>query len=207
VRILHTIQIRKQQSRCILAPCLALAFSVALMPQAKAAFIGDYSLNQFTLTNTNANGFVSMTPDGGFLFLTGGNTGSGEPGTTDLTIAAHGGGIVQFDYSYSSLDFPGFDFAGYLLGSTFVQLADFDGESAQGLQFTVSSGQIFGFRVGTTDNTGEPGILTISNFSAPSGASSVPEPGTVPVVLIAAAMITCRHWRIRTNNQRMGDNQ
>ena len=169
-------------------------------PAAYAGFIGDYALNNFTLVNTNADGSVT-TPDNGLTaVLTGGNNGSGEPGTTDLLTTAAGTGTVAFHYSYSALDFPGFDYAGYLIDSAFVQLADTDGQSGNA-SFMVTAGQIFGFRVGTLDNTGEPGILTISNFSAPSGGGAVPEPVTAPVVfmgLAAAVYYRCRRRAIAT---------
>jgi hypothetical protein len=194
---LQTIKNGPKRLRSILALCWALGFSLALTPQAKAAFTGDYALNRFLLTNTNADGSVA-TPDGGLsIVLTGGNNGSGLAGTTDLVAAATGAGTVQFQYSYSALDFPGFDFGGYLLDGAFSRLADIDGQSGTAL-FTVTPGRSFGFRVGTMDNTGEPGILTISNFSAPSGTgSSVPEPGTAPMMLVLAGAAIAAHWRVR----------
>src|SRR5262249_28187490 len=153
--------------------------SVTFLPQAKASFIGTYDLSNFTLTNTNADG-SAMTPDSGLtLVLTGPNNGSDLAGTTSLTISAAASGLLQFSYSYSSLDTPEFDFAGYILGATFIQLADTDGQSGS-ISVPITAGQTFGFRVGSLDNTGEPGVLTISNFNAPS---NVPEPGTLPLAL------------------------
>ena len=188
----HTPQAGVKRWRSPLALFWALGFSFILIPQAKAAFIGDYALSQFTLTNTNADGFVT-TPDNGLsIILTGGNNGSGLSGTTDFVTTATGAGPVQFLYSYSSFDYPGLDFAGYLLGTAFVQLANTDGQFGTA-SFQVSLGQSFGFRVDTLDNTGEPGILTISQFSAPSGNTPVPEPGTAPLLLVAAgAMLAAR---------------
>lgn len=182
----QTIQSVAKRSRSILVLWGALGLGFALTPAAKAGFIGDYALSQFTLANTNADGFAVSQNGGSSILLTGGNNGSDQPGTTDLITAAAGAGTVQFQYSYSALDFPGFDFAGYLLGGAFTQLADTDGQSGTTM-FTVSPGQPFGFRVGTLDNTGEPGMLTISNFSAPSGTGAVPEPGTGTTMLLAAA--------------------
>lgn len=184
-----------------------MGFGFALAPQAKAGFIGNYALNQFTLTNTNADG-SAFTPDFGLsLVLTGGNNGSGDPGTTDFTRAATAAGLVQFQYSYSSLDDPGaigspFDFAGYLLGGAFLELAHVDGQSGSAM-FAVAAGQVFGFRAGTLDNLGEPGILTISNFSAPSGAA-VPEPGAAPVLLAAAAALATARRMNRTSRREEG---
>jgi hypothetical protein len=120
--------------------------------------------------------------------LTGSNTGSGLfPGaTTDLTIAATAAGEVRFDWLYSSLDDPELDLAGYLVGSDFTALADVDGQSGS-ILFQVNLGETFGFRVRTIDNLFEPGVLTISNFSAPSSAAAVPEPATLAPVLIGLA--------------------
>ena len=195
---LQTIKCKPKGLRSILALCWALGFSLAIAPSAKAAFIGDYALNRFQLTNTNADGSV-FTPDGGLsIVLTGGNSGSGLPGMTDFVGTATAAGTVQFHYSYSALDFPGFDFAGYLLSGAFTQVANTDGQSGNAT-FTVTPGLRFGFRVGTADNTGEPGILTLSNFSAPSGAgSSVPEPATAPLVcVVVAATSLASRWRAR----------
>jgi hypothetical protein len=147
------------------------------------------------LTNTNADG-TAVTPDGGLsILLTGGNNGSGFPGTTDLTMIAARAGVIQFDYSYASLDPAPFDFSGYLLGSIFTQLTDTDGVSGSAT-FNVAAGELFGFRVGTTDNIGEPGILTISNFSAPVSETAAPEPGSFLLLLAGAIAVGAAHrWK------------
>lgn len=167
-----------------------LVLGLAGLQPANAAFMGDYAFSNFTVTNSaDAMGFA-MTPDGGLtLVLTGSNTGSGLPGTTDVTIASLGTGFLSFSYSYSTLD-PGGDVAGYVLGSQFIALADQDGQSSS-VTVPVMVGQIFGFRIETIDNTFEPGILTLSNFSAPAaqgpGDGTVPEPGTWASLVVASA--------------------
>lgn len=170
-------------------------------PQAKAAFINDYALSKFTLTNTQANGTV-VSPDGGLsIILTGGNNGSGLSGTTDLVIMALKGGTVRFDYAFTSLDYALFDFGGYLSAGVFSPLADTDGQSGTAT-FTINAGDTFGFRLATEDNTGEPGVLTISNFSAPvSEAAAVPEPGSLPVLLaITAVIVGIRLWKVQSRS-------
>jgi hypothetical protein len=182
--------------RAAVVLCWVIAFSMA--PKAEAGFIGNYSLGQFSLINTNADGSVT-TPDGGLsIILVGGNSGSGLPGMTDLVITAAGTGLVQFSYAYSSLDFPGYDYAGYLWDSTFIQLANTDGQSGA-VSFPVINGELFGFRVGTVDNSGEPGILTLSNFGAPagSGGNPIPEPRTAPILAAGIAMVALRRWMCR----------
>jgi hypothetical protein len=167
-----------------------------LLPTANAGFIGYYTLDNFTLVNTDANGSW-MTPDGGLsLVLTGGNTGSGDPGTTDFVIQANGTGQVQFQFSYMSLDDPGFDWAGYVLGGLYAPFVD----PAGTISFAVQMGDIFGFRVETFDNQFDPGILTITDFSAPDQVV-VPEPGTFGVVF-AALGISIVGLRRRARRQR-----
>ena len=174
--------IKGGRSRLLLL--LVLMAGAALQPQAKAASI-PYPLSFFVLTNSNADG-TAVSPDGGIsVILTGGNNGSGLSGTTDLLAIARGPGPIEFQYTYFSLDAPTFDRAGYLIGDQFTPLADTTGQFGSA-SFLVIGGDTFGFRVATDDNTGEPGVFTISDFSVASTA--VPEPATLPLVLAAMAM-------------------
>lgn len=169
----------------------------ALVTQAHAGPVTFSSL-QWTLDNQNADGSAVVTNGGVTLTLTGGNNGSGLEGTTDLVTLAAASGTVSFDYSYSSLDpTPGFDMAEYLLQATIVQFADTNGESGS-ISFAVTAGDNFGFRMATADNEGEPGILVISDFSAPGTAT--PEPGTAGLilgglVLVLASRFLAIPWR------------
>ena len=150
----------------------ALLLAGALAPAARAGFIGAYACSNFTLTNSAEADGSATCPDDATLVITGPNNGSGLDGTTDLTMPSPASGVLQFDYIYTSLDpDPGYDYAGYLLGADFFQEADTSGQSGTVI-LPVLVGQIIGFRVGTFDNLGEPGVLTITNFSGPSS----PEP-------------------------------
>jgi len=164
-----------------------LVIAATIAPTASAGTIG-YPLSAFTLVNTNADGSLASL-DLIAADLTGGNNGSGLEGTMDLLATATGDATVVFHYVYISLDEPGFDWAGYLVDNVFTQLADTSGEEGDA-SFPVLAGQEFGFRVGTADNGGEPGIFTVSSFDAPS---AVPEPST-PSLLIAvvAGIIAAR---------------
>lgn len=186
----------------------ALACMFLFTLPAQASFIGVYSLARFTLTNSDLTGGTSGTngfaisPDGGLsVILTGGNSGSGLAGITDLVINAAASGLVHFEYSYSSLDSAGFDFSGYLLTGNFFPLSDTNGmcnaaPCPGAVQFAVSVGQSFGFRVETMDNQGEPGILTISGFDAPGSDTPLPEPGNGgAMVVLFAASAAARLWR------------
>jgi hypothetical protein len=163
--------------------------------EAKAGFVGAYSLDQFTLNNSAfANGYAS-TPDPSTLIFTGPNDGSGLDGAADLTVRAYATGVVQFDFLYLADDLPEYDFAGYLSSADFHMLADSTG-TAGTILLDVLAGQTFGFRIGTIDNLGEPAVLTITNFSAP-----VPEPGGLQLGLIATgalgAYMLLRYRRLR----------
>src|SRR5450759_4567389 len=145
---------------------LVLMAGAALQPQAKAASI-PYPRSFFVLTNSQADGNV-FSPDGGIsAILTGGNNGTGLSGTTDLLAIATGSGSIQFQYIYASADLPAFDRAGYLIGQLFTPLADTDQQFGTAT-FLVMGGDTFGFRVETDDNTGEPGVFTISDFTVDS---------------------------------------
>ncbi len=166
----------------------------ASAPRADAGFIGAYAFGNFNLANTSADGFVALNLDGS-VAITGGNDGSGGPGITDFSLIAPASGIVSFSYAYSSLDFPGNDFAGYFTDS-FTFLADSDGESGSAM-FLATAGQQFGFRVSTFDNTGEPGMLTISNFNGPNAASSaVPEPSSLLSAALGLATLAAMRRRV-----------
>jgi len=174
----------------VLSSLLVLLSSVVLVPVASASFIGGYDPAHFTLRNTNADGFVDTSLIPLSIILTGGNTGSGLAGTTDYTAFAAAAGFVTFNFAFSTLDIPGFDDAGFLLNGSFTSLATLDGQSGS-RSFGVTSGQVFGFRMETSDNQGEPGKLTISNFSAP-----VPEPGTAFLFLGLGVFLACC-WSVR----------
>jgi hypothetical protein len=181
--------------RAIRLSSLLVAAGFFMVSQAKASFIGNYAFANFTLNNQNADG-SAQTPDGGLsVILTGGNNGSGLSGTTDLFITASGAGIVHFQYSYFSLDVPPFDVAGFLVDGLFTPLTDTSGDVGIA-SFSIAQGQTFGFRISTLDNLGEPGILTVSGFDAPSASAAAPEPVTWPAVVVAALVAG---WRWRRN--------
>lgn len=188
-----TVRIRPRNrlgASVALASAIACAF--LLFPRAGGATIFDLApQSTFTLVNFNADGFVSMHSD--TIVLTGGNNLSLEPGTTDYVATAVNSGTVNLNWSYSSLDMPTFDFAGYLLNGNFVPLADSNGMSAVAV-VAILSGQTFGFRVGTVDNSGEPGILTIT-----STATTIPEPGSAVPFLVLTIVSTMYIVRNRFN--------
>jgi hypothetical protein len=212
-----------QRMHSVLGFCLALGFSLAIAPDAKAAFMGYYDVNggNWTLMNAgdpSTDGSAVTNDSGLSVVITGGNSGIAiGGGSTTFLIAAPAAGTVTFDWMYTSLDSntpacvpPNFnticDSASYTVGSTSTFLADDTSLSAPGqsvsgtgVTFSVTSGQIFGFEVDTADNQGGPGVLTISNFSAPPSVTAVPEPGTAFLLFIGISLTAGAHgWKKRS---------
>src|SRR4051794_18915789 len=67
--------------RCIILGVIAVS-------HAHGDFIGNYDPSNFTLRNTNADGFVETAAAPFSITLVGGNNGSGLRGTTDFVVAA-----------------------------------------------------------------------------------------------------------------------
>jgi hypothetical protein len=163
---------------------LALLCTGTFVPAAKADFVTPYALSDFTLVNSaNANGTATTPDNGRTVVFTGPNDGSGLPGFTELTVVARGTGLFQFDYVYTSLDVADVDFAGYLVNGHFFPLATSSGQSGT-ISVPVNIGDHIGFRIDTLDNIAEPGVLTISKFSAPR-----PAPVSVPALSTTATLI------------------
>jgi hypothetical protein len=165
-----------------------VAWSALFGPAAHAGFIGPYALSNWTLTNSNGDGSATTLDGGNSLILSGPNNGGGLPGSTSLVITVPTDDTLSFGWSYFSLDAPGKDLAGYLIGTQFFLLSGNSGTSGSA-GATVQAGQQFGFSVRTSDNVGEPGILTITPFSFDQGATAVPEPDSISVVLLGAALL------------------
>jgi hypothetical protein len=175
-----------------------LVFSVAFVSQGNASLITP-NLNLFVLNNIDSDGSVLVLDQVSFL-LTGGNTGSGIPGRTEFSGISPIAGLLQFQYSYASNDYPGFDFGGYLLGGSRFQLADTDGAACNNLggvscvvAIPVAAGEAYGWYVDTFDNLGEPGVLTVSLITGPG--STAPEPAGLALVLIGLAAMAVRRLR------------
>jgi hypothetical protein len=151
-------------------------------------------LSGLVLQNVTADGTVTIAADGLSFVLTGGNTGSGLSGETDFTGISTSTGLLSFDWSYNSADQPGFDAAGYFLGSSMIQLANSDGQSGS-VSISVTSGERYGWWVATADNTGEPGVLSVS-FS-PGQPVQTPEPACVFLATIGCGLLIIFHGKSR----------
>jgi len=86
--------------------------------------------------------------------------------------------------------------AWYLVGTNATQLTATDGDFGSVSNITLAAHETFGFRVTTADNTGDYGVLSITNFTATTtSASEVPAP--LPLAGAAAAFSWSRRLRSR----------
>jgi PEP-CTERM motif len=175
---------------------LVILLSIAVfVPPVLADFIGPYNVSNWTTT------LIGTPPGGGSTINTSGAPASiqilgGDSGCTvfpcaiDFTIAAVASGILNFHWDYESFDASGpfFEVFGFLLNGVFAQLSDDGGASVQSgnESFSVSLGDVFGFRHDCVDCQFGPANTTISNFSAPV-AAAVPEPATL--LLLGAGLL------------------
>jgi hypothetical protein len=131
-----------------------------------------------------------MSTDGGLtLVFTGPNDGSGESGYTDYVATLATSGIFQFDWAFATLDKPNYELAGYLIDGVFTELAAANGETGS-VTVPVFAGSSVGFEMQTVDNSGGPGILTVSDLAAPDPlVLSAPEPGSLGLMASALTFV------------------
>lgn len=171
----------------IASASVALSFAAVGVNSAQAAFISPYDVSNWTLTNTNADGYVDTSGAPNQITLTGGNKGilSGL-GKTDYTTTAVGSGQVSFSWDYSTQDWSSnFDPFQFVLNNTPTTIFNNGLTSGSGtFTTTVAQGDVFGFEVATVDNIYGRGSVTVSNFNAP-----VPEPSTIGSTLVTVGLV------------------
>ncbi len=160
------------------------AFSAS--PLTAPATFGKWTLADYGGLPGMSGAGIAVSPKPGTIVLTGINDGSFVPGWTGLLVPAVGAGLFSFDYLFSTLDDPHYQYAGYIVQSpgrnliaSQVFLADTDGQSGS-VSVPVVAGQMIGFYAGGDDQGGLHGVLTVANFSAP-----VPEPAAFQLMLTA----------------------
>ncbi len=138
----------------------------------QAAFIGGYTLSNFAITNSDSvggpsgtDGFAMSSDSGLSVVLTGGNRSSGLSGVADLVNRALTSGLVHFHYSYASLDIPGLDLAGYLVGNQFFQLSDSDGVCDVDYFASAAFALIYTFSTSTNIQIAAAGVSPQDGFS------------------------------------------
>ena len=139
-----------------------------------AQFSGLYAPEKWTPTlSPGSSGSVNTTGAPASITIQGSDSDDGGgQADTDFTIVAASSGIIKFHWEYTTVDGPNWDPAGVLINGVFTALTTMENGNAQSGDYTsayITAGTQIGFRVRATDNFGGPGILTISNFSAPGG--------------------------------------
>jgi hypothetical protein len=165
-------------------------------------FVDFYDPSNWTIDDVNAHGgSVDVSGAPGSVTLRGPDDGSRTSGEISYLIQAPVGGIFSFDWAYSSTDPPGYDFA-YSVNGYDVFLSTSNGDSGN-VSVHVNAGDWIGWRVYSNDSVNGPGVLTISNFSAPG--LIVPEPTGMTVALFGATICGgafCRLRRGRSSGKR-----
>jgi hypothetical protein len=155
---------------------IAVGAALAVTGIAQAQFEGYYAPEYWTFYD-EAGGYLDLSGVPDYLTIIGGDVS--VAGYTTLTIAAAGTGVFSFDWSYYSIDSPGYDEGGYIYNGGYYFLGDSSGQSGN-VSFEVYEGDEIGFYVYTMDGVYGPGELTISSFVAP-----LPAPGALALLGLA----------------------
>lgn len=168
---------------------VATMLAIGVAGAAHSQFDGPYDPVNWTFNANGGDG--SFTNDGFTLSLTGNNDSFAPADTnTDYTIFTVASGAWSFNWNYSTTDTGTWDDGGYLLNGAYTALAFNNTQGSGSESIAVSAGDVIGFRVHSQDGFSGPGILTISNFSAPI-------PGPAAAALLGVAGVLGRRSRRR----------
>lgn len=173
-------EVGKKLASVLLMAVLIGTVSVSVQQaSATIGFQGDYDPSNWTLTNTNADGFVNDSGAPGSIILVGGDNNSFAAGNTDYTIIIPCGGTISFSWNYRTADRdgPAFDPAAFLVNGVAVQITNNSGPRAQSgtNTVTVATGDVFGFRIHTTDNIFGRGAFTSINSLVTPDCNAPPD--------------------------------
>ncbi len=146
------------------ASVLACVATAAIAGSATADFIGAYDHANWTFFTAGGGYVATATP--AQLTLIGGDVSIS--GYTEYTIAAATAGNFEFDWSYYSINSPGYDAGGYIVGGTYYQLDDGYGPGSGSVSVAVTAGETIGFYAFTSDGAFGPGEFTVTNFDVPA---------------------------------------
>jgi hypothetical protein len=205
---------------------LALSSSCLLPAGAMAAgFSGSFAPVNWILTNTNPDQSLDSTQytcsalndvacveaidtSTGAVDVVGsvsGQVGGGVANTLRTTtwsvINTGPNALISFDWDLNTLGTN--QTASYLFNLANVVLSSNNGDSGSITSLPLATGDSFGFRVATSDNVGELGVFSISNFNAmPFSPPSTNVPGPLPLAGGAAAFAFSRRLRRRCRRSR-----
>lgn len=221
------IQLRRWPSP-IAGASFVLISSCLLPAGAQAAgFSGSFAPANWILNNTNPDQSLDSTqytcfalnevacveaiaPSAGAVVVVGSVWGQQVGGgvantlrTTTWSVTNTGpNALISFDWALGTSGETN-QIASYLVNLANVVLSSIDGNSGSILSLPLATGDSFGFRVTTSDNTGNSGILSISNFNAtPFSPPSTSVPVPLPLAGGAAAFAFSRRLRRRIRRSR-----
>ena len=136
----------------------------------------------------HAEAIVQTDTAPGSITIYGGNDVSG--GDTDYTTDAMDTHTTRsFDWTYFSVDDPGFDSFGILVNGEYSRLTN-DDVLFGSYSLILDTGDAFGFRVHTVDGAKGAGIATIYNFHVKEDI--VPESSTGLLLMLGITVVLTR---------------
>ena len=183
---MHALEGRHISWRGLFSFAALAALLIVAPTAAYADFSGAYAPGNWTISTGTGDGSVDTSGAPASVRLIGADNGE-DGSNTDFTIAAAGTGLWSFNFVWDNQDSDNvFDSGGFLLNGVFTAYGGADTSGSQ-TPIAVAAGDIIGYRVNCSDCIFGRGVLTISNFSAPTAQAAVPEPGTLLLVAVGAA--------------------
>jgi len=134
--------------------------------------------------STDSNGTVVTNEDGSVTIGGANNPLPEQPrwnALTSLTTTALEAETAQYLWSYLTTDGAFYDKPQYLVGGEWLTLAEGNTQSATGyIEVVLAAGDLFGFRVLSTDSCCGIGFLTIAVGSPTPSPEPTPEPDPYP---------------------------
>lgn len=153
-----------------------------------AQFSGAFAPANWGTVAANSDGQTYTTNAPGNIYMTSGNNGSGLSGTNDFTITIAQTGVISFSWTYTTIDGPNYDYPQYAInngaGITVNGYSTGGSTSQSGSQpcVPVTAGDVFRFRMYTSDNVFGAATCTFSSFlfSVPAVTISPLNPTVCP---------------------------
>ena len=150
---------------------ILLLFLVTIQANSQTNFTGAFDVANWTMSNSNTDGFVNTSGAPNIIQLTSGSMGNIGEGNTDFTIFCPTATTISFNWSYNTSDMHAqFDYPRVSINGVITIFTGFDyldGEHFQQGSTTVNvpAGNFFGLNMHTTDNMYGRATVTISNFN------------------------------------------
>jgi hypothetical protein len=144
-----------------------------------SGFTGVYAPASWTVTNPNGDaGTVNSSSAPSSISISSSSNGSGSFSSVFYTVNITTTGIINFDWSYTTLDFSAtYDYPQYAINGVIVGLIPgFSGAGSTSQlgnsSINVTAGQTFSLVMTTSDNIGGVGTTIFSNFSGPGNGTN-----------------------------------